>query len=130
MESLLDPESEALQTVLESGDERFVSVFLELMHARQIGIVDGSYSDIIKALEGLSGQDFGQDWPAWVEWYGTTELEPPPGTPLPSTACTGALDRSPIPMAARYGLSTVARRLFRPGRAPIQSLIQSGGFGR
>jgi hypothetical protein len=79
MESLLDPESEALQTVLESGDERFVAILLELMRAHQIGIVEGSYNDIIKALEGLSGQEFGQDWPAWIEWYGKTNLEPPPG---------------------------------------------------
>lgn len=79
MENLLDPDDEALQTVLESGDERFVAVLLELMRARQIGIVEASYSDIIEVLESLSGQDFGQDWPAWIEWYGKTDLEPPPG---------------------------------------------------
>ena len=27
----------------------------------------------------LSGQEFGDDWGAWVEWYGATDLEPPPG---------------------------------------------------
>lgn len=79
MESLLDPEIEALQTVLESGDERFVAILLEIMRARQIGIVEGSYNDIIETLESLSDQDFSQDWPAWIEWYGKTELEPPPG---------------------------------------------------
>lgn len=79
MESLLDPEIEALQTVLESGDERFVAILLEIMRAHQIGIVEGSYNDIIETLESLSDQDFSQDWPAWIEWYGKTELEPPPG---------------------------------------------------
>ncbi len=31
------------------------------------------------SLEELSGQQFADNWPAWVEWYGQTELEPPPG---------------------------------------------------
>jgi hypothetical protein len=70
---------EALSTIRESGDERFVSVLIELMRGRQIGIVGGPYSEIIGALEELSGQDFGDDWPAWVIWYGGTDLEPPPG---------------------------------------------------
>lgn len=70
---------EARQTILESGDARFIAAFLELMRARQIGIVGGSYEGYIEALEALSGQEFGDDWPAWVEWYGRTELVPPPG---------------------------------------------------
>ena len=74
-----DPPAAALETIFEAGDQRFVSVLLELMRARQIGIIDGSYSDIINALEGLSGQNFGDDWPAWVVWYGQSDLEPPPG---------------------------------------------------
>ncbi|MCI0395555.1 MAG: DUF3179 domain-containing protein [Chloroflexi bacterium] len=70
---------EARQTILEAGDTRFVAVFLELMRARQIGIVSSSYADTIEALEMLSGHSFGDDWPAWVEWYGKTDLVPPPG---------------------------------------------------
>ncbi len=73
------PPAAALETILEAGDQRFVSVLLELMRARQIGIIDGSYSDIISALEALSDQNFGDDWPAWVVWYGQSDLEPPPG---------------------------------------------------
>jgi len=73
------PPAEALETILESGDQRFVSVLLELMRARQIGLISGSYVDIIGAMETLSGQAFGDDWPAWIEWFGGTDLEPPPG---------------------------------------------------
>ncbi|MGH2593549.1 MAG: DUF3179 domain-containing protein [Anaerolineae bacterium] len=70
----------AITKILASGDTRFVAVFIELMRAGQIGIVRGTgYSAYIAALETLSGQAFGDDWPAWIEWYGATELVPPLG---------------------------------------------------
>ncbi len=69
-----------LDDVAESGDERFIPVLIELMRAAQIGLVGESlYPATIEALEELSGQSFGNDWPGWVEWYGTTDLAPPPG---------------------------------------------------
>jgi len=70
---------EALATIRETGDTRFVAVMIELMRARQIGVLSGPYSEYIATLEALSGQAFGQNWAAWVEWYGKTELKPPPG---------------------------------------------------
>jgi hypothetical protein len=36
------------------------------------------YDTTVSALETLSGQSFGANWPAWVEWYGGTDLSPPP----------------------------------------------------
>ncbi len=70
----------ALETVVESGDMRFIAVLIEVMRAAEIGLVSGSrYQAYIQALESLSGQAFGADWPAWVEWYGATDLTPPPG---------------------------------------------------
>ncbi len=71
--------NEALQTIEESDDTRFIGVLLEMMRARQLGIVSGSHRGIIDSMESLSGEKFGQDWPAWVEWYGKTDLVPPPG---------------------------------------------------
>lgn len=69
-----------LDRVVEEGDRRFIPVLIELMRAGQIGIVRGAgYDAHVEALEALSGQDFGGDWPAWVEWYGGTDLAPPPG---------------------------------------------------
>ena len=64
---LLDPDgptTEAIEMLLEAGDQRFVAVLLELMRAQQIGLIEGSYEEIIDALEQLSGQQFGNDWPA------------------------------------------------------------------
>jgi hypothetical protein len=70
----------AMERVLAARDTRFVAVFLELMRGSEIGIVRGAgYSAHVAALETLSGQSFGPDWPAWVEWYGATDLVPPPG---------------------------------------------------
>ena len=49
------------------------------MRANQIGLsVSTNYALAIDSLESLSGQNFGDDWPAWVEWYGKTDFSPPP----------------------------------------------------
>lgn len=66
--------------VRETGDERFIPVLIELMRAAQIGLVQqDDYFKYIDMLEAISGQSFDDDWPAWIEWYGGTDLEPPPG---------------------------------------------------
>ena len=70
---------EAVQTIVESGDTRFVAVFVELVRARQMEIISGPYRTYVEALETLSGQNFGDNWAEWVLWYGGTDLEPPPG---------------------------------------------------
>jgi hypothetical protein len=71
---------EAVDVILAAEDSRFIPVFIELMRANQIGILRGAgYQTHIRALEFLSGKKFGDDWPAWVEWYGGTDLTPPPG---------------------------------------------------
>lgn len=71
---------EGLNHIKQSGDTRFIAVLLELYRARQIGLIrqlnDAALED---ALHSLSGQRFGSDWRAWIEWYGATDLEPPPG---------------------------------------------------
>ena len=70
----------ALARILETRDERFVSVLIELMRAAQIGLIHmANFPALIEALEDLSGQKWGDDWPAWIEWYGETDLLPPPG---------------------------------------------------
>ena len=82
MTILLDrngPEEETIDRILASNDVRFIAVLLELMRARQIGLIVGSVDRIIDALQELSDQSFLDDWPAWVVWYGQSDLEPPPG---------------------------------------------------
>jgi hypothetical protein len=72
--------SKALDAVLEARDPRFIAVLIEVMRANEIGFALGiDYSATVAALETLSGQDLGPNWPAWVEWYGGTNLVPPPG---------------------------------------------------
>lgn len=69
----------ALARVLAANDDRFISVLIELFRARQIGLVRSlGVDEIIPALETLSGQTFGPDWGAWIEWYGGTALTTPP----------------------------------------------------
>jgi hypothetical protein len=70
---------DTIATILESADTRFIAVFLELLRAKQLGLTNGSLNDYARALETLSGQPFDTDWAAWIEWYGTTALTPPPG---------------------------------------------------
>ena len=70
---------EATNRILQVNDQRFNAVFIELLRAAQIGLVGVPQSQVAIALEMLSGQELGNNWFAWIEWYGGTELEPPPG---------------------------------------------------
>ncbi|MCO5190994.1 MAG: DUF3179 domain-containing protein [Anaerolineae bacterium] len=70
----------ALETAVASGDDRFIPVLIELMRAGQIGIVPWALDQreqLAAALDELAGTDIGYDWPAWIEWYGATDIEPP-----------------------------------------------------
>ncbi len=70
----------ALERITEAGDARFIAVLIELLRAVQIGLLRGlDYRTLVGTLEALSGLPLGDDWPAWVEWYGGTDLLPPPG---------------------------------------------------
>ena len=69
---------DALQAVTSAGDQRFIAVLIELLRGFQIGLVTHNL-DISGAIEQLSGQAYGADWPEWVAWYGATSLLPPPG---------------------------------------------------
>jgi hypothetical protein len=71
---------DALARVVATNDQRFIPVLIELYRFNQLGLV-GTFprEEYIDALESLTGQTFGLSWPAWVEWYGHTDLEPPPG---------------------------------------------------
>jgi len=70
----------SLAAVLEAHDLRFIAVLIEVLRANEIGMALGvDYSSTVSALEELSGQRLGANWPAWVEWYGATDLLPPPG---------------------------------------------------
>jgi hypothetical protein len=71
---------EALQRILDKGDGRFIPVLIEVMRAQEIGFNFAfDYSTTVEAVQELSGQELGPDWPAWVEWYGATDHSPPPG---------------------------------------------------
>lgn len=71
---------EAIDRVVAAEDKRFVAALIELWRGAQIGFVQNvPPSRYIEAMESLSGQTFGADWVGWIEWYGGTDLEPPPG---------------------------------------------------
>ncbi len=71
---------DAVSRILAAQDQRFISVFIELLRARQLGLVRTlEPTEIVAALETLSGQTFAGDWGSWITWYGGTDLTPPPG---------------------------------------------------
>ena len=76
--SSLDELNAAIQEAGASGDQRFVSVLIEVLRAQEIGILPGEGPAAIRALSQLTGLPE-QPCPDWVTWYATTELEPPPG---------------------------------------------------
>lgn len=70
----------AIARIIDAGDARFSAVFIDLMRAVHIGLVGNvHYARYIEALEALSGESYGEDWVAWFEWYGRSDLIPPPG---------------------------------------------------
>lgn len=70
----------ALQQVVRFGDQRYVSVLIEVLRARESGLLrQPAYEELVLGLQELSGENLGRRWPDWVEWYGQTDLEPPPG---------------------------------------------------
>ncbi len=70
----------AVDAIVAEKDTRYVGVLIELLRASEIRILHadgrGAYT---RALEALTGKDFGPGWPAWVAWYAETDLAPPPG---------------------------------------------------
>lgn len=70
---------EALVRITNSGDQRFTAVLIEMLRGSQLGVIYGPTDLYAESLGRLTGQTFGTDWGSWIEWYGTTELEPPPG---------------------------------------------------
>ena len=70
----------AISQILAENDTQFIPVFIELLRAKQIGLIPHLPAvEVIQTLEQLSGQPFGVDWAAWIEWYGGTDLTPPEG---------------------------------------------------
>ncbi len=61
---------------------------VELLRASQIGLIRSIEANTaIEALESLSGESLGGDWVAWVEWYGSTALDPRPDSPAGRVSC-------------------------------------------
>jgi len=70
----------ALDRITAVEDERFIPVLIEAFRGGQLRILRITDEQaLVSALEELSGQTFGSDWPAWVEWYGNTDIAPPSG---------------------------------------------------
>ena len=74
----LDELEAAIEEAGASGDQRLVSVLIEVLRGQEIGLLPGGPSAAIRALSNLTGRPE-QPWSDWVTWYATTNLEPPPG---------------------------------------------------
>lgn len=105
----LEPARNAVKAIVARGDQRFASVLIELMRASQLQILhaDGrtAYS---RALEAITGELIGENWNAWVEWYDTTDLEPPPGFMRWKGELLGRLDPA-FDRFLREGVATAIR---------------------
>lgn len=79
-EGSADDAQAALDRIIAADDQRFISVLIEMMRGRQIGLVQNpTFDEIVNGLETLSGQSWGDNWGDWIMWYGGTDLTPPPG---------------------------------------------------
>lgn len=73
---------DAMERVRSAGDERYIPVFIELLRARQIGLVRDNltFEDYLSAIAELNGGVLPADnWFDLIEWYGQTDIAPPPG---------------------------------------------------
>ncbi|MGH2428630.1 MAG: DUF3179 domain-containing (seleno)protein, partial [Candidatus Limnocylindria bacterium] len=72
--------SDAFDEIAAADDQRFVAVLMELHRASEVGVVPlHNLTSYVAYLEQLTGEEFSHVWPDWVDWYGATDLEPPPG---------------------------------------------------
>lgn len=83
LDALLGPSAEAdaaIETIVSNGDRRFIAPLIDLLRMHELARIPRLRREPnLNALVELSAKNFGLDWDAWVEWYGATELEPPPG---------------------------------------------------
>lgn len=69
---------DALTAIDANGDIRFVPVLIDAMRFGQIGVAPSNFRVAMPVvLEGITGETIGNNWEGWVEWYGTTDIEPP-----------------------------------------------------
>ncbi len=71
----------ALARIVHADDERFAAVLIELLWARDTRILPSGldYLEYFDALEAITEAGVGPNRHYWVQWYGATDLEPPPG---------------------------------------------------
>ncbi len=107
----------ALERIESANDQRFIAVLIDAYRGWQLRLLTtANAAPIVESLENLSGQSFGQDWPAWIEWYGNTELE--------ATARLHKLERTHV-NSHRPPLWRLSRR-----RTPQQSTPGRDSMGR
>jgi hypothetical protein len=71
---------QALTRITAVHDERFIPVLIDAFRGWQLRLLRVTdIQPLLAALEELSGQSFSNDWAAWVEWYGNTDITPPAG---------------------------------------------------
>lgn len=69
---------EAMDEIVLHRDVRFIAPLVELMRAGPMQLAELNDTHV-EALQRLTGWRHSQAWDRWVEWYGRSELEPPPG---------------------------------------------------
>ncbi len=87
MDTLSNPEATedalrlALARIVRSDDERFAAVLVELLWARDTRILPSGleYLEYHDALEAITEANLSPNRHYWVQWYGASDLEPPPG---------------------------------------------------
>lgn len=70
----------AADLITRNDDERFIAPFIDLLGAAEADIVPEVPVDAsVQVLQKLSDKQIGAEYAAWLEWYGGTDLEAPPG---------------------------------------------------
>ena len=95
LDAISGPDDAAVAEIVGESDDRFVSPFIEILRVHELAWIPLSQRETnLNALLSLRGRDFGLGWDAGVEWSGTIELQPPPGSSV-LTNCAGRVEQHP-----------------------------------
>ena len=87
------PRTQAIvDAIVESGDERFIAVLIELIRFNELAVIQGpGVPGVLHALKALTGQVFIYV-SGWAEWYAKSDLQAPPGFSQWKGWLLGAID--------------------------------------
>jgi len=112
----------ALDDIARTGDQRFVAPLIEMMWSSRMLLVRVDERHV-RVLEALTGQRHGRDWESWLEWYGRTDLKPPPGFVEWKGTLLAGIDERFAGFLSADALTSIRPELIAWGGVPVDGIV-------